>query len=157
MALADGALDVLRIVVAAADDDQVLEPAADEQLAVLQKAQVAGAQERPFAGVFQMGAGTYARFRPAGSNSPGPRWGRPPKSSPTWSAGTRVRVCGIGDHQPLVEQVAAAAHQLAGTGFVGATRRAPGCFPTPRRRTSGPPAGPILKPPVMISVASAMP
>ena len=45
-ALVDRQLDVLRIVVHAADDDQVLQPAGDEQLAVVQEAQVAGAQER---------------------------------------------------------------------------------------------------------------
>ena len=43
----DGPLDVLGIDVAAADDDQVLEPAGDEQLAVAEEAEVAGAQERP--------------------------------------------------------------------------------------------------------------
>ena len=42
-----GLLDVLRIVVAAADDDHVLEPAGDEQLAVLDEAEVAGPQEGP--------------------------------------------------------------------------------------------------------------
>ena len=41
---ADGPLDVLGEDVAAADDDHVLEPAADDQLAVDQVAQVAGAQ-----------------------------------------------------------------------------------------------------------------
>ena len=53
------ALDVLRVVVDAVDDDQVLEPAGDEQLAVAQEAQVARAEERP-AAVAQPGAGTCA-------------------------------------------------------------------------------------------------
>ena len=42
-------LDVLRIVVAAAHDDEVLEAAGDKQLAVAEEAEVAGAQERPSA------------------------------------------------------------------------------------------------------------
>ena len=54
--LLDGPLDVLRVEVAAADDDQVLEPAGDEQLAVVEEAEVAGAQERPLAGVRPGGA-----------------------------------------------------------------------------------------------------
>ena len=45
----DGPLDVLRVVVAPAHDDQVLDAAGDEQLAVRDEAEVAGAQERPFA------------------------------------------------------------------------------------------------------------
>ena len=49
----DGPLDVLGVDVAAPDDDQVLEPAGDEQLAVVEEAEVAGAQERPLAGVGQ--------------------------------------------------------------------------------------------------------
>ena len=38
------ALDVLRVVVAAADDDEVLQPAADEELAAVHEAEVARAQ-----------------------------------------------------------------------------------------------------------------
>ena len=44
----DRQLDVLRIAIDAADDDQVLDPAGDEQLAVDQKAQIARAQKRSF-------------------------------------------------------------------------------------------------------------
>ena len=61
MALLHRPLDVLRIVVHAVDDDQVLQPAGDEQFAVLQEPQVAGAEERPFAGVASAGRGTSAR------------------------------------------------------------------------------------------------
>ncbi len=46
----DGPLDVLRVDVPAPDDDQVLEPPGDEQLAVAEEAEVAGPQERAFAG-----------------------------------------------------------------------------------------------------------
>ena len=42
-------LDVLRIDVPAAEDDQVLEPAGDEELAILEEAQVARPEERTFA------------------------------------------------------------------------------------------------------------
>src|SRR5437867_12914240 len=44
-------LDILRIMVHAANDDQVFEPAGDEQLAVVDKSKVARAQERAFAAV----------------------------------------------------------------------------------------------------------
>ncbi len=45
-------LDILRVDVLAANDDHVLEPPADVQLAVVQKADVAGAQKRfPMLGV----------------------------------------------------------------------------------------------------------
>src|SRR5687767_11119861 len=45
MALFHGQLDVLRIVVGASDDDQVLEPACDEEFAILLKTEIAGAQK----------------------------------------------------------------------------------------------------------------
>ena len=45
--LLDRPLDVLRIMVAAADDDQVLEPAGHEQFAGVEKPEVARAQIRP--------------------------------------------------------------------------------------------------------------
>ena len=48
MALLHRPLDVLRIVVHAVNDDQVLQPPGDEQFAVLQESQVAGAEEGPF-------------------------------------------------------------------------------------------------------------
>lgn len=49
MVLAQGVLDVLRVQVAAVDDHQVLAPAGDVELAVEQRAQVTGPQERSFA------------------------------------------------------------------------------------------------------------
>src|SRR5262249_4773238 len=45
----DGFLDVPRVMVATADDDEVLDPAGDEQLTFFEEAQVARAQERPLA------------------------------------------------------------------------------------------------------------
>ena len=45
----DGQLDVLRIAIDAADDDHVLDAAGDEQLAIDQKPQIAGAKKWSFA------------------------------------------------------------------------------------------------------------
>src|SRR5947207_677151 len=45
-----GRLDVLRVVVEPAQDDQILDAAGDEQLAVVDQTEVTGAQERPLAG-----------------------------------------------------------------------------------------------------------
>ena len=50
----DGSLDVLGIVVLAAEDDQILEPARDEELAGEEEAHVARAQEGPFVGIGQV-------------------------------------------------------------------------------------------------------
>ena len=55
MALLGGKLDVLRVVVATANDNQVLQPPGAVQLATMEKAQVAGAQVRAFARVFDKG------------------------------------------------------------------------------------------------------
>ena len=62
----DRRLDVLRVVVAAADDDHVLDPPRDEQLAASHEPEVAGPQERAFAGVGQPGVERLLRLlRPA--------------------------------------------------------------------------------------------
>ena len=68
MGLLGRLLDVLRIVIAAANDDHVLHAAGDEQLAVAEEAQVAGSQEAAFAAV-DRARRTPARFPPADSNS----------------------------------------------------------------------------------------
>ena len=44
MALLDGQFDIVRIKVAAGDDDEILETAGDEQFAIFQESQVAGAE-----------------------------------------------------------------------------------------------------------------
>ena len=49
----NGGLDVLRIMVAAPDDDQVVEPAGDEELAIVLKTQIAGAHFNYLIGNFQ--------------------------------------------------------------------------------------------------------
>ena len=56
MGALDSQLDVLRVMIDAPDDDEILEAPAEEQLLVLEEAQIAGAQERPVAGVRQPGA-----------------------------------------------------------------------------------------------------
>jgi len=45
MAAFDGELDVLRVVVTAAENDEVLQPAGDEQLALGGESEIAGPQE----------------------------------------------------------------------------------------------------------------
>ena len=55
MALFHRQFDFLRIEIAAVDDDQILQAAGDEQLAVSKKSQIAGAEKRPFAGICQVG------------------------------------------------------------------------------------------------------
>ncbi len=56
MAALDGLLDILRIIVAAVDDQQIFQAAGDEQFALVQETQIASAQVRAAAGVFQEGA-----------------------------------------------------------------------------------------------------
>src|SRR5438477_248307 len=52
----DRRFDVLRIVIAAANHDHVLEAARDEELVLLKEAKIAGSQERPLAGIAAAGA-----------------------------------------------------------------------------------------------------
>ena len=64
-----GRLQVLGVAVAAAEDDQVLDPAGDEQLAVVEEAQVARAQVGPVARPGQPGAeGLGGRLGPCPSS-----------------------------------------------------------------------------------------
>src|SRR5579864_1518728 len=55
IAVLDGKFKILRIVIAAVEDDQVLQTAGDEQLAVVEEAQIAGAQEGALLGVLNIG------------------------------------------------------------------------------------------------------
>src|SRR2546428_1589131 len=55
MTLFDSQFDILGIMVAAPDDNQVLEPTGDEQFIVLKKAQVSSAQKWTFARICQIG------------------------------------------------------------------------------------------------------
>ena len=90
----DGPLDVLRVDVAAADDDQVLEAAGDEQLAVVDEAEVAGAEERALAGVGQGRVERSLRWSRADSSSPGRRSGPRPRSRRPGRARNGGRVSG---------------------------------------------------------------
>src|SRR5205085_10053626 len=53
MALFYSQFDILWIVVTSSNEDQVFDATSHEQLTILQKSQVAGAQKRPFSGTSQ--------------------------------------------------------------------------------------------------------
>ena len=89
-----GPLDVLGIVVRPPDDDQVLEPARDEELAVLDEPQVSRPQERAFAGIRSVGPEGLARSPRAAASSLPPRQGPTTQISPTSSGAHRVSVSG---------------------------------------------------------------
>ena len=55
VAVFDGVFDVLGVVVAAANDDEVFDPAGDVELVVVDEAEVAGAQVGAVAGVVEVG------------------------------------------------------------------------------------------------------
>ena len=107
-----GPLDVLRRVVAPAHDDQVLDAAGDEQLALMHKAQVTGAQERPLAagqpGTEHLGAD--ARLAPvalahAAALHP---------DLADLAGGPNAPRLGVHDLQPHVRNRLAAAHHITG-------------------------------------------
>ena len=79
--------------------------AGDEQFAVLQEPQVAGAEERPFAGVASAGRGRCVRLPPAAASILGPRWARCTQTSPTRPGGQVAQRLGIDDDDFLVGQV----------------------------------------------------
>ncbi len=95
MALLDRQLDVVGIVVQAVDDDQVLEPTGDEQLAVLEEAQVAGAQERAFARCRPAVRRKCVRSPRGGANSLAPRWALRPRSRRRRHPGSACRFSGL--------------------------------------------------------------
>ena len=133
----DGQLDVLRIVVHAADDDQVLEPAGDEQLAVAHEAQVAGAQEGPLAGVRQVGRGRSAS---RGLGLLPVALGHAGAADPDLADRLRRAEChglGVGDDDLLVRQRTARSRPAAGRPRRRARRRARGGWPGPRPRSCG--------------------
>ena len=118
MALADRQLDVLRIVVRPANDDQVFQAPGDEHLAGLHEAEVAGPQEGAFARVFQVGVKGAGRFV-----GPFPiALGHAGTADPDLADAIvrqAAHVLGMRDHDPLVEQVASATDQFAGALFLG--------------------------------------
>src|SRR5438046_8317296 len=61
MARLNDGLDVVRVIVAAADDDEIFQPAGDEQLTVMQKAQGSGAKTGPVSRLGQSSLEHFAR------------------------------------------------------------------------------------------------
>src|SRR5436309_3300858 len=111
MAFLDGLLDVLRIVIATADDDRVLDPALDAQLAVFDKGKIAATEEWTFAGAGQIRMERLGRlFRPLPIAIGDVRAADPDLAQGAGSAfQTRLR---IDDEDPLVEFRLAAADDL---------------------------------------------
>ena len=135
MAPLDGRLDVLGIDVAAPDDHQVLEPAGDEQLAVRQEAQVAGAEEGPLAGVGQDGAERLrSLLGPVPVAVRDARAGDPDLADPV-GAGIGVRRLGIDDRDHLVVGDPAGADQARASASSAVVTRRPG---PARSRPPGP-------------------
>src|ERR1700733_14950248 len=95
MAVLHRGLDVFGVVVPAADDDEILEPARDEQLAFHLEAQVTGTQERSAAGVGEERRECLLRFgRPAPVALGDAPAGEPTLPHPvgrTWPPGHRIR------------------------------------------------------------------
>ena len=159
MARLGGALDVLRVVVAAAQDDQVLEPAGDEQLAVrCRNPRSPVRRNGPVAGAGQARAERLARLLRPVPVAARPRSARPPRSRPPRRGAALRRVSGSTIATRCPPSARAAAHQLA--------RRRPRRPPPARsrlqrrrRRNGGADAAgsPGAWPPVTISVASARP
>src|SRR5260221_5783561 len=54
MTLRHGMLDILRVVIAAPDDDQVLDATCHDELPVVKESEVTSAEERPFPGIAQV-------------------------------------------------------------------------------------------------------
>jgi hypothetical protein len=103
-------LDRVRRVVAAPDDDQVLEAAGDEQLAAAQEAEIAGAQEGTLPGAVEEGlerARALLRLVPVALGDARPR--QPDLAEAIGRrGGARL---GIGDDHPMAGHHGAAAHQ----------------------------------------------
>ncbi len=121
MALLDGPLDVLRIMVAAANDDQVLQPAGDVELTVVQIAQVAGAHEGPVA-VGQVRLERVLRFLGAVPIALRHAGALDPDLADAVRTGTRVSVSGLTISTSLVQQRAAATDQVCEPSSLGSGR-----------------------------------
>src|SRR6202011_2323071 len=95
MAVLHRGLDVFGVVVPAADDDEILEPARDEQLAFELEAQVTGTQERSAPGVCEERRECLLRFGgPAPvalGDAPAGEPDLPNLASPTWPPVHRIR------------------------------------------------------------------
>ena len=135
----DGVLDVLGIVVASADDDQVLEPARDEELSVVEEPEVARPEVRTVVGSplgHAVSGGRLGRLHQHGAKRlaggvravPVPlrdaRTAHPDLADPARSQ--RLARLGIDDEHVLAVEFAAAAHEQPRAGCVDrpALRRA---------------------------------
>ena len=113
MAPLDRPLDVLRVDVPAADDDQVLDPARDEQLAVAEEPEVAGAEERAAVVPGQAGAADVAGL--LGAVPVALRDARPRDPDLAHAVvGARAAGAGVDDRDDLALGGAAAADQPRG-------------------------------------------
>jgi hypothetical protein len=111
-----GELQVLRVVVAPADDDRVLAAAGDEQLALAPEAEVTGAQERALAG------GQPRPERLPGVVRPLPVALRDVRPGDPDLADAAVGQCGVGpriDHDDLAARPGAAARDQLGRALRG--------------------------------------
>ena len=112
VAVFDGELDVLRVVIPAVDDDQVLAAARDEQLIAPHEAEIARAQERSFARVRQgrterrlgLGGLLPVAVRHAGTGDP---------DLADLAVAQRHAALWLDDHDALSTDHAAAADQIA--------------------------------------------
>ena len=107
----DGMLDILRVVIHAAENEQVFEASGDKQLPIAQKAQVARAQEGATTVIEPRLKSLFVQviaFPVATSNTGAGN----PDLTDSVVAQRRVSVR-IGDDDLLIEQVAATANQLA--------------------------------------------
>ena len=103
MAPLNSPLDVLRVMVAAVDDDQILEPARDEQLAVGEEALISGAEIGPVGRVRRSRHKSPSLSPPAGPSSRGPRWAPRPRPHPP-GRGDMGQGLGVDDGHLLIEQ-----------------------------------------------------
>ncbi len=110
VALLNRLLDILRVAIHPADDEHVLQAAGDEQLAVVQEAEVAGPQERPFLGIGNVGVkDRLGRFRVAPISLRDARAADPHLAH--FVRGTFLEGVGVDDQNFLVRQCIATTDQ----------------------------------------------
>jgi hypothetical protein len=110
MALFHSGLDILGIVGSGSNHDHIFEPAGDEELTVVQKSEVTGAQKGTFSGIGQMGfkgvvSGLWGIPIAPRHAAPGEPYFTDPVRS-TFGAGI-----GIDDEKVLIVQTLATPHQ----------------------------------------------
>ena len=148
-------LDILRIAVQAADDDQVVPSAGDVELALAHEAQVAGPQERAFARVAQAGVEGTAGLVGLVPVSLADRRSGNPDFAHAAGGGLRVGLR-VDDHHAQIADGRSAGHQatslrrIVGHGLDAVLGQ--------RRVVEGPTVAPLPRlGPLTMSVASAKP